>query len=58
MKAIVTFQFRHLDLKVIGRIATLLTGLVLVIPGCTPEMAEDADANGFSAPSEITRRIT
>jgi alkyl sulfatase BDS1-like metallo-beta-lactamase superfamily hydrolase len=57
MKAIVTFQFRHLDLKVIGRIATLLTGLVLVIPGCTPEMAEDADANGFSAPSEITRRI-
>jgi len=31
--------------------------VVLVLTGCSPEYTEDADASGFSAPTDITRQM-
>jgi alkyl sulfatase BDS1-like metallo-beta-lactamase superfamily hydrolase len=43
-------------LKVIYGITILLAGLLLTIPGCTPDVTEEVDSNGFSTPTEITRK--
>ena len=37
--------------------ATLLMVMLLVVGACTPEPAEDTDASGFSAPTDITREM-
>jgi linear primary-alkylsulfatase len=37
--------------------AALCVVITLILNGCTPEYAEDADASGFSAPTEITRQM-
>jgi len=35
----------------------LVIAVILAVSGCSPEYAEDADGAGFSAPTEMTRRM-
>ena len=35
----------------------LVIVVILAVSGCSPEYAEDADGDGFSAPTEMTRRM-
>jgi alkyl sulfatase BDS1-like metallo-beta-lactamase superfamily hydrolase len=51
------FESSNISFKALCWIATLLAALVLAGQGCAPEAVEDADTSGFSAPTEITRRI-
>ncbi len=51
------FKNRDNGLKATGWIVALLVGILLVGQGCAPETAEDADASGFSAPTDITRKM-
>ena len=37
--------------------AALVIVVTLAVIGCSPEYAEDADGAGFSAPTEMTRRM-
>ena len=51
------FKNRNYGLKAMGWSAALLAGLLLLGQSCAPETAEDADASGFSAPTDITRKM-